>query len=318
MRRFWPTIAFMVAVAAGSAGVHAYVASGHKWGTTTVRYYINPQNMYVSTSEAIAAIQTGANAWNTQSNANIQLQYGGTTSGSSLTMNRVNEVFFRNDSSGAVAETYWWWDGSGTLIDADIVFHENWAWSTTSGGCSGGFYIENTAAHELGHVLGLHHSGVDVATMWPYTDYCETIRVTLDTDDVDGIESIYPPTSGGPVVNAPAAPNGPSPADGSTGLSTNVSATWFCTGADTYDVYLNGQRYAWNLTTPSVSFNSLTAGVSYTWNVVATNAGGSTTGPTWRFTTQAPTSTSGDPTPTPTPTPSPSSTKPGKGKGRNK
>ena len=55
-------------------------------------------------------------------------------------------------------------------------------------------------------------------------------------------------------------------------------------------------------------------GVTYKWNVVARNAGGSTTGPTWTFTTQAPTTTTTDPTGTPPPT----STKPGKRKGQNR
>src|SRR5215212_12074516 len=81
--------------------LHGYVASGHKWGTNTVVYYVNPQSIYVSTNAALSAIQQGASGWHNQSAANIDLVYGGTTSGSSLGVNNKNEVFFRNASNGS-------------------------------------------------------------------------------------------------------------------------------------------------------------------------------------------------------------------------
>ena len=40
--------------------LHSYATSGHKWGTTSVSYYVNPQSIYVSSSAAISAVQTGA------------------------------------------------------------------------------------------------------------------------------------------------------------------------------------------------------------------------------------------------------------------
>src|SRR5689334_21234755 len=121
------------AVAAGSllvlgshADLDAYVTNGHAWGTSTISYFVNPENLYVSPAEAIAGVQSAANVWNTQGGVNLQLAYAGTTSRNTLSLDYSNNVFFRNDSSGYIAETYWWWDGSGKLVDADIVFHENY------------------------------------------------------------------------------------------------------------------------------------------------------------------------------------------------
>lgn len=300
---------------AWQAAVKAYATWGVKWGGSNVPYYVNPDNLYVPQADAIAAVQTAASAWSTQSNANIQLNYAGTTNGSSAALNYKNEVFFRNDAPGPIAQTYWWADGSGRLLDADIVFYESFVFYTGNVGCTSGHYIENAATHEFGHALGVAHSAVDTATMWPYASSCETVRETLDPDDVAAIESLYPPTSVAPlpppppppppdpvVVSAPAIPDGASPADGATGVNTSVTLSWNCTGADHYDVYISGALYVSNLTNPSVAVSSLANGSAYSWTVVASNSVGSTTGPTWWFTTKTATTTG----------------KPGRGQGRKK
>ena len=126
--------------------------------------------------------------------ASIQLVYAGTTTGTSLTMNNKNEVFFRNGSNGAsVAETYYWWDGTGKLVDADMVFYEGAFHFYAVSGCSGGIYVENVAIHEFGHVLGLSHSSARGATMSPsMSSYCDMTQLTLEADDIAGIESLYP------------------------------------------------------------------------------------------------------------------------------
>lgn len=180
------------AVRGGSAG---YVPTGHTWGTSPVTYRVNPDNLYVTQAQAVAAVTFAANVWNTQGSPNIQLSYGGTTGGGSLTLDRTNNVFFRNDASGYIAETYWWWDSTGKLVDADIVYHENYSFSTHETPCTG-YYVEAVGSHEFGHMLGLNHSPVPSATMWPYISACDTSVETLDPDDVAGIQFLYPTSLG--------------------------------------------------------------------------------------------------------------------------
>ena len=153
---------------ASSVSVHGWSDVGHKWATTSISYYVNPQSIYVSPNAAISAVQQAAAGWSQQSRANVQLVYAGTTTGTSLTLNSKNEVFFRNGSNGGnVAETYYWWDGSGKLVDADIVFYEGSYQFYAGSGCSAGIYVENVAIHEFGHVLGIGHTAVGGATMAP-------------------------------------------------------------------------------------------------------------------------------------------------------
>ncbi len=179
-----------------SHSVDAYTLTGHVWGVTSIPYYVNPENIYVTSAEAISSVQSAANDWNNQGGVKTKLTYAGTSNGSSLVNDGKNNIFFRNDSSGYVAETYWWWDGTGKIVDADIVYHENYKWYADGGTCPGdGFFIQNTGTHEFGHLLGLGHSDVSTATMWPTTDWCQTARNILDPDDIAGIQSIYPGSS---------------------------------------------------------------------------------------------------------------------------
>jgi hypothetical protein len=199
----------------------AYVHYGPKWGTFQVPYYINPANADVSASAAITAIQAGANAWNSQTNANLQLYYVGQTSGSTLSYNGKNEVFFRNTSNGSViAEAYWWYNSSYKLVDADIVFYDGgFKFFTGSSGCSSGLYIEDTAVHEFGHAIGLGHTSVAGATMTPKTSLCATSGRTLEADDIAGVEALYPPSSTTP----DPTPSNASPTVSITKPSTGTS-----------------------------------------------------------------------------------------------
>src|SRR5215213_811705 len=149
------------------ADLNGYAINGHTWGSNQVVYYVNPNSRWLSPSAVVSAIQTGAQAWSSQTLANVQLVYGGSTGSSSLALNNRNDVFMRNDSNGFLGETYWWYDGSGRLVDADIVFHEGGYHFYSGSGCSGGVYLEDVAVHEMGHALGLGHSSVGGATMQP-------------------------------------------------------------------------------------------------------------------------------------------------------
>ena len=184
-----------VVCAAAAVTLHGYSLSAYRWPTATVRYYVNPVSKSVSPAAVVSAIQTAANNWNTQTLANIDLLYAGTTTGTALKLNYKNEVFLRNVTNGSlVGKTYTYWDASGRRIDSDIIFYEGSFRFFTNSGCSQGIYLESMATHEFGHMLGLQHSSVRYATMVPtMPTYCDRTWLTLELDDRSGIEKAYPP-----------------------------------------------------------------------------------------------------------------------------
>jgi matrixin len=172
----------------------AYTAYPSKWALSPVSYFVNASNLDLSSAAAEAAVRAGASAWGEQSQARFRFAFGGGSTQATTTNDGVNLVVFRNASNGsAIATTYWWSNGSG-IIDADIVFWDAaFRFFAGANGCSAGFYIEDIATHEFGHALGLGHSTLAGATMYPSVSSCNMSNRTLDADDIAGVRSLYPP-----------------------------------------------------------------------------------------------------------------------------
>jgi hypothetical protein len=178
-----------------TAAAKAYVLFGPRWAIAQIPYYINPANGDgIPEATALADIQAAATAWTAQSNAAVSLYYMGRTSASTVVKNGQNDVFFRNASKdAAAATTYWWSDSSNRLIEADIIFWDaTYTFVGGSSGCSGGVYVQDVMTHEFGHALGLAHTSVASATMYPSISKCSMSMRSLDPDDLSGIEALYP------------------------------------------------------------------------------------------------------------------------------
>lgn len=95
-------------------------------------------------------------------------------------------------------------DGTYRIFDADIVTNGRYSWTTESeaDGCSSEFYMEGVQVHEVGHVLGLGHTDVTGATMYPSVSSCNNGPATIENDDAAGIVALYgssgPSCSGNP------------------------------------------------------------------------------------------------------------------------
>lgn len=89
-------------------------------------------------------------------------------------------------------------DGSYRIFDADIVTNTRYDWTSEdeNDGCSGEFFIEGVQVHEVGHGLGLGHTDVSGATMFPSVSSCNNGPATIEQDDADGIDALY--GGGGP------------------------------------------------------------------------------------------------------------------------
>jgi len=81
---------------------------------------------------------------------------------------------------------------NGVIVDADIMFNPTTAFSTESTTPSDRLDLESVATHEIGHLLGLDHSNILAATMFPSVVAGSSHRRDTKLDDQIGISTIYP------------------------------------------------------------------------------------------------------------------------------
>lgn len=303
MRRLGPLVMALASMVLASGVSRAYLLSSHYWATSSVNYYINPSNRDMSQQAAISTLQAAAANWSEQTTANIHLVYAGTTSGSSVTNNGKNEVFFRSTSNGSMAgATYYWWGANGKLLDSDTLFYDGgFKFFPGSSGCSGGEYLEDIATHEFGHSIGLGHSLLTSATMYPSLYSCSQIWRSLSADDITAVQKAYPGTSSA-TTSIPGVPAVFLPLN----LAINVTTTllkgsyvrWYpAARATSYDVYFGTSSTPPKIATvvppaggsttfPGTLYQTVTlkSKTTYYWKVVAKNSAGSTSSAVWKFT----------------------------------
>lgn len=121
-------------------------------------------------------------------------------------------------------------NGTYRIDDADIETNyagHNW---TSQGedpngsGCSGEIYVEGVQVHEIGHGLGLGHTNVTGATMYPSVSSCNNGPATTASDDDAAIVDLYGGGGGG-------------------GCSSGTLYTGFLSGSGDSDVHPNGNWY---------------------------------------------------------------------------
>ncbi|MEZ5975373.1 MAG: IPT/TIG domain-containing protein [Planctomycetota bacterium] len=116
-----------------------------------------------------------------------------------LTFDEINSSGYFPTGSGIVAITPLEFYTTGRIIDADVLFNGKDFHFTTKQETNR-FDIQDVAAHELGHLLGLDHSGVAGATMYPYVDPSVILHRSLSMDDIGGLRDLYPSTSFGSIT----------------------------------------------------------------------------------------------------------------------
>ena len=273
-------IACIVTLAPAISGYSTYA----KWGKLEAWFYVNPLNKDVSSSQAITALQSSMNVWNTQSGTPFRFWYAGQVGDTTTSNDKRNVIIFRSSTNGgAIASTYSW-TNSGVLVDSDIVFWDGgFKFFTGWSGCTSGVYIEDVAAHELGHAMGLLHSTVSGATMTPGYLGCTMTQRSIESDDKAGAQKLYG-TSGG-ATNPAASNTAPSvtissPANGIS-ITTGTNVTFTGSATDTQQGNLTtllvwSSNLLGQIGTGGSFTRSLTAG-THAITATVTDSGGLTT-----------------------------------------
>lgn len=213
-RRFRAAALAAAALAVAAGAVSSYSTFCGKHANNEATFYVNPNFVDAAAGSAasqIAAIRAAADTWTNDGGADFRWIYGGTTGiGSVDTGDGANAVFAVPTSGGSVLAETWCSTGFGDAIAGfDILFYDGdkvWASDEVA---SGQFDLEGVACHEMGHALGLGHSAISGATMYPSTSAGQTGLRTIEPDDRAGIQAVYGLASDPPDLTGVAPASGP-------------------------------------------------------------------------------------------------------------
>ncbi|XP_041627756.1 neutrophil collagenase [Vulpes lagopus] len=168
-----------------------------KWKQTNLTYRIIKYTPQLSEASVETAIQKAFQVWSnvspltftkvSQGEADIRITFVQGDHGD-------NSPF--DGPNGILAHAF----QPGQGIGGDVHFDAEETWTENSNN----YNLFLVAAHEFGHSLGLSHSTDPGALMYPNYVFHDPSTYTLPQDDINGIQTIYGPSSN------PVQPTGPS------------------------------------------------------------------------------------------------------------
>jgi hypothetical protein len=174
-------------------GVYMLTKPQMAWKQFPVRYHVDPTNCANKDKIAVtAAIVSSFAAYNEILKRNAFQQ----------TTDKANakiKIFWASHDGplGQLAVcNYFYYPTKGELISSTVKFDQSDSWyvnpALQCGYTNAPFDIQNCAAHELGHALGLSHVYNDpLSTMFPTLKRGETLRRSLDAGTTKAIKYLY-------------------------------------------------------------------------------------------------------------------------------
>ena len=162
------------------------------WPTSAfpIRYVVDS---HVNDAFPTGLIDRSVNEWATVSDARITFQSGGVVNGAKAGKDGQNSITFIDGlfkDQNFLAVTTNWYDDSGHMAEADIQIDPSVV--------PGGYNLQLLVEHEVGHLLGLDHSGVLSSVMYPFVGRGGI--AALDSDEKLAVAELYPavdPTKAG-------------------------------------------------------------------------------------------------------------------------
>ena len=164
-------------------------------------------------------IERGFSSWNNIEGSYFNAYRGSDDSGNTVGNDGINRICWFTSGwsygSSAIAITVLSGSTRNQFTDVDLAFNnQHFDFGNVDGSpCISPFYffdVENIAAHEAGHFVGLsdlYKNGDTEKTMYGYASTCETKKRTLEIDDLNGIITLYPTVLES--VSDPDTPSGP-------------------------------------------------------------------------------------------------------------
>ena len=187
--------AIFVIAAAEPVMAYTLLSPRRRWATTpvTVRVYNVGNSTITDGDGGVTAVVGAIRAWGIISSS--------TTSSAAVRGSAPATIMLNSNggglcTGGCLAATltgyYISQTGDDRIYDADVYTNTSQPlYSSRESGCSGEYDIDGIMTHEVGHVIGIGHSSVSGATMYPSVSACNIGPRSLAADDIAARDDLY-------------------------------------------------------------------------------------------------------------------------------
>lgn len=184
----------LVCAAAEPALAYTLLSPRRRWASTPVSvrtYYIG--NSTISDGDGgVTAVVGAIRTWGIISSSSTTSAAVRGSAPATIMLNSNGGLCSGNCLAATLTGYYVSQSGDDRIYDADVYTNTSIPfYSSRESGCSSEYDINGVMVHEVGHVIGIGHSSVAGATMYPSVSACNTSPRSLASDDIAARDNLY-------------------------------------------------------------------------------------------------------------------------------
>jgi len=186
--------AIFVIAAAEPVMAYTLLSPRRRWASTpiTVRVY-NVGNSTISDGDGgVTAVVGAIRAWGIISSSSTSSAAVRGSAPATIMLNTNGGLCTGGCLAATLTGYYISQTGDDRIYDADVYTNTSQPlYSSRESGCSGEYDVNSIMTHEAGHIIGIGHSSVSGATMYPSISACNTAPRSLASDDIAARDDLY-------------------------------------------------------------------------------------------------------------------------------
>lgn len=184
----------LVCAAAEPALAYTLLSPRRRWASTpvSVRTYYIGNNTIADSDKGVTAVVGAIRAWGIISSSSTTSSAVRGQAPATIMLNSNGGVCTGSCLAATLTGYYISQSGDDRIYDADVYTNTSIQfYSSREASCSSEYDIDGVMVHEVGHVIGIGHSSVAGATMYPSISACNLSARTLASDDTAAKNDLY-------------------------------------------------------------------------------------------------------------------------------
>ena len=176
------------------AMAYVLLSPRRRWASTpvSVRTYYIGNNTITDSDKGVTAVVGAIKVWGIISSSSTTSAAVRGSAPATIMLNTNGGLCTSTCLAATLTGYYVSQSGDDRIYDADVYTNTSQPfYSSRESGCSGEYDIDGVMAHEVGHVIGIGHSNVSGATMYPSVSACNTGNRSLSSDDIAAKNDLY-------------------------------------------------------------------------------------------------------------------------------